>query len=137
MLQIALKADPLGRDMRPRLVQPERKAAQLPRQVKGKRRVILALVAVGFGAVEQELRGCVLVERGHFELSHTCGKIRRPRGDDDMPAFEARHEFRHLSNGGAVVDVVEDHQPFRVGLEPAQDGGDLGCVVARLFLWQV
>jgi hypothetical protein len=54
-----------------------------------------------------------------------------------MPAFKTRHEFRDLSNGGAVVDVVEDHQPCRVGLEPAQDGGDLGRVVARLFLWQV
>src|ERR1700733_1075512 len=59
------------------------------------------------------------------------------RGDDDMPAFKTRHEFRDLSNGGAVVDVVEDHQPSRIALEPAQDGGDLGRVVARLFLWQV
>ena len=83
------------------------------------------------------MRGRVLVERGNFELSHTGGKIRRPRGDDDMPAFETRHEFRHLGDRGAVVDVVEDHQPGRVGLKPAQDGGDLGRVVARLFLWQV
>ncbi len=64
-------------------------------------------------------------------------KIRRPRGDDDMPAFQTRHEFRHFSDGGAVVNVVEDRQPSRIGLEPAQDGGDLGCIVARLFLWQV
>jgi hypothetical protein len=54
-----------------------------------------------------------------------------------MAAFKTRHEFRHLPNGGAVVDVVEDHQPRRVQLKPAQDGGDLGRVVARPFLWQV
>ena len=54
-----------------------------------------------------------------------------------MPAFKTRHEFRDLSNGGAVVDVVEDHQPSRIALEPAQDGGDLRRVVARLFFWQV
>ena len=87
--------------------------------------------------LEQELRGRILVERGYFELSHPSGKIRRPRGDDDMAAFETRHEFRHLNNGCAVVDVVEDHQPGRVRLKSAQDGGDLGRVVACLFLWQV
>ena len=123
--------------MRARLLQPERKAAKLPRQRPRQRRVVFALASVGVRPVEQELRGRVLVERGNFELSHKGGKIRRPRGDDDMAAFETRHEFRHLSDGGAVVDVVEDHQPGRVGLEPAQDGGDLGRVVARLFLWQV
>ena len=123
--------------MRARLLQPQREAAKLPRQRPRKRRVVLALAAVRFRPVEQELRGRVLVERGNFELSHTGGKIRRPRGDDDMAAFETRHEFRHLGNGGAVVDVVEDHEPSRVGLEPAQDGGDLGRVVARLFLRQV
>ena len=123
--------------MRACLLQPERKAAEFPRQCPRQRRVVLALASVGVGPVEQELRGRILVERGNFELSDTGGKIRRPRGDDDMPAFETRHEFRHFSNGGAVVDVVEDHQPRRVELEPAQDGGDLGRVVARLFLWQV
>ena len=123
--------------MRAGLLQSQREAAEFPGQRQRERRVVLALAAVCFGAVEQELRGRVLVERGNFELSRTGGKIRRPRGNDDMAAFETRHEFRHLGNCGAVVDVVEDHQPGRVGLEPAQDGGDLGRVVARLFLWQV
>jgi hypothetical protein len=95
------------------LLKPERKAAELPRQTMGKRRIVLALAAVRFGALKQELRSRVLVERGNFELSHAGGKIRRPRGDDDMPAFETRQEFRYLSNGGAIVDVVEDHQPAR------------------------
>jgi hypothetical protein len=127
----------LGRDLRARLLQPEREAAELPGQYTGKRGVVLARAAVRFGAVEQELRSRVLVERGHLELSHIGGKIRRPCGDDNMAALQTRHELRHLGNGDAVVDIVEDHEPRWVGLKPAQDGGDLGRVVARLFLWQV
>ena len=136
-LQVASKADAIGRDMRARLLQTQRQAAKLPRQRPRQRRVVLALGAVRFGSVEQELRGRALFKNAEFELSKSGGKIRRPRGDDDMPAFKTRHEFRHLGNGGGVVDVVEDHQPCRVQLEPAQDGGDLGRVVARLFLRQV
>ena len=119
------------------LLQPQRKPAEFPRQFTGKRDIVPALVSVNVRSVEQELCGRVLIERGKFELSHTCGKIRGPRGDDDMAAFETRHEFRHLGDGGAIVDVVEDHQPCRVGLKPAEGGRDLGRVIARLLLWQV
>ena len=74
---------------------------------------------------------------GNLELSHAGRKIRRPRGDDDVSTPKTGHEFSHLSDRLTIVNVVEDHQPRGVELEPAQDGGDLRCVVARLFLWQV
>ncbi len=86
--QIASEADAISRDMRASLLQPEREAAKLPRQRPRQPRVVLGLAAVRLGAVEQELRGRVLVERGNFELSKPGGKIRRPRGEDDVPAFE-------------------------------------------------
>jgi hypothetical protein len=54
-----------------------------------------------------------------------------------MPAFQTRHELADGGDGVFVVDVIEDHQPCRVQLKPAQDSGDLGGVVARLFLRQV
>jgi hypothetical protein len=123
--------------MRPGLLKPQREASKLPRQRSRKLRIVFAFAAVRVGPVQQEFRSGGLVECGDFKLSHPGGKIRRARGNNDMATFEARHELRHLGNGSAVVDVVEDYEPSRVGLEPAQDGGDLGGVVTRLFLWQV
>ena len=68
--------------MRGRLLQSQRQAAKLPRQRPGQRRVVLAIGAVRFGAVEQELRGRALFKNAQFELLKSGGKIRRPRGDD-------------------------------------------------------
>ena len=64
-------------------------------------------------------------------------EIRRPRRDDHMPALQARQALAHRGDGRAVVDIVEDHQPRRIGFEPAQRRSDLRRVVARLLLRQV
>ena len=55
----------------------------------------------------------------------------------DLAAAEARQQLVDGGDGGRIVDVVDDHQPAGMGGEPAERGGDLRRVLARVLLRQI
>jgi hypothetical protein len=94
----------------------------------------LTIVARSF---EQELGRRLLVQGVEFELADGREKVRRTRGDDHMAACEPRHKLRNGLDGLGVIHVVQDHEPRRVGPEPAQNRLDPGGILSCLFLRQI
>ena len=74
--------------------------------------------------------------RERFASCRCPGRMRR-RDSRMAPAAEARQQLGDGGDGRRVVDVVEDHQPARMVLEPAERGGDLHRVLARVFFRQI
>ena len=79
-LQIASKADAIGRDMRAGLLQPEREAAKLPRQRPRQRRVVLALASVARPS------GRAGIARPRLSSSVETSSFRTPAGKFDARA---------------------------------------------------
>ncbi|MGA2493178.1 MAG: hypothetical protein ABSF67_09535 [Roseiarcus sp.] len=93
--------------------------------------------AVRVGALHQEGDRGRLVEHAKFELAQRSGKIAGAAGDDNLAAAEARQQLVDGGDGVLVVDVVDDHQPAGMGCEPAERGGDLRRVLARVLFRQI
>ena len=118
--QIAREADALRRDVGARLLEPEREAAEFPRERRGpaRRRRRLA-IARRCGSS----KNCV----AESSSSTSSSSLRGPAGKfaaravtTTWPPFSRGMQLRDRGDGVFVVDVVEDQQPGRVRLQPAQ-----------------
>ena len=135
--EIAREADALGRDIGARLFEPERKPAEFASERLRQLRVVGGARAVLVRALHEEGDGGRRIEHGEFELVQLGREIAAAAGDDHFSATQAREELADGGDGRRVVDVVDDHQPARMGLTPAERGGDFYRVLARVFFRQI
>ena len=114
------------------MFKPERKSAEFARD-RGRCPHRHPLARDRRVCAQEKLGRRVLIEHVEFELAQRRGKSRRARRDGHMPALQPRHQ---LADGGdrlSVIDVVENHQPGGMVVEPPERGLDLHRVLGASF----
>ena len=133
-LEIAREADALGRDMAPACSSPSasppssrasvRPAPRRPSPSRDRRPCAPAGIASPHPRRARRVRAC----------GRIAGKFAARAVTITWPPLSRGMSVVTAATAFVVVDVVEDHEPRRVGLEPAQNRLDLRRVLARLLL---
>ncbi len=118
-----------GGNVGARLLQRQRKKAQVARQRGRVRRVAGRHAAPALGPPQQEGRGLVRSQQVQVQAGELGGDAREPAGHQHVASHQAAHEGANCRGRLRGVHVVQDQQPAPVVGQPVQHALQTGRVI--------